>query len=50
MTDSFISPITASVTDIKVRKAVMTSRLREEQPAINAPAQDSIPGNGSGDQ
>lgn len=50
MTETFISPITGSVADVKVRKAFMTNRLREEQAAINAPAQDSIPGHGSGDQ
>lgn len=31
-------------------RSVMTSRYREQQPMINQPAQDTIPGEGSGDQ
>lgn len=37
-------------TDIKRVRTVMTPRRREEQPQVNQPEQDTIPGEGSGDQ
>lgn len=39
-----------SVTDITRIRGVMAHRYRESQPQINQPAQDTIPGKGSGDQ
>jgi hypothetical protein len=49
MTDQLPQP-TGSVTDIKRVRTVMTSRHREEQPQLNQPEQDTLPGTGSGDQ
>lgn len=37
------------VNDTAVR-TTMTHRYREVQPAVNQPAQDTVPGEGSGDQ
>lgn len=39
-----------SVSDITRVRGVMTHRYRETQPQVNQPAQDTIPGTGSGDQ
>lgn len=39
-----------TVTDITRVRGVMTHRYRESQPQVNQPAQDTIPGKGSGDQ
>lgn len=41
---------TGSVVDITRIRGVMTHRYRESQPQVNQPAQDTIPGAGSGDQ
>ncbi len=45
-----ISTPSGSVTDITRVRGVMTHRYRESQPQVNQPAQDTIPGEGSGDQ
>lgn len=39
-----------STTDITKVRGVMAHRYREAQPQVNQPAQDTIPGEGSGDQ
>lgn len=49
MSDELITPITDDPEEIKLRRRIMAHRLRKPQPAINAPAQDSVPGAGSGD-
>jgi hypothetical protein len=36
--------------DIKRVRTAMTARHREEQPQLNQPEQDTVPGEGSGDQ
>ena len=41
---------TGTVTDITRIRSVMSSRHREEQPQLNQPEQDTVPGTGSGDQ
>lgn len=35
--------------DLILKRGFTVARMRESQPAINAPAQDSVPGTGSGD-
>lgn len=49
MSDQLSKPAGTSV-DITRIRAVMTSRHREEQPQLNQPEQDTVPGEGSGDQ
>lgn len=49
MTEQIPKP-TGTVNDIKRVRTVMSSRHREEQPQLNQPEQDTIPGEGSGDQ
>lgn len=39
-----------TVSDITRVRGVMTHRYRESQPQVNQPAQDTVPGEGSGDQ
>jgi hypothetical protein len=39
-----------SVLDIQRVRTVMVHRFREEQPQVNQPAQDTIPGESSGEQ
>jgi|694.fasta_scaffold50811_6 hypothetical protein len=41
---------TGSVTDITRVRSVMSHRHREQQPQVNQPYQDTLPGAGSGDQ
>ena len=41
---------TGTVSDITRVRGVMSHRYRETQPQVNQPAQDTIPGAGSGDQ
>lgn len=41
---------TGTVADIIRVLGTMSHRFREQQPAINQPYQDTIPGAGSGDQ
>lgn len=41
---------TGSVTDITRVRQVMTPRHRDQQPQLNQPYQDTLPGAGSGDQ
>lgn len=50
MSDTPITAIPGPITDVKLVRRVTTHRLREDQPSLNAPEQDSIPGPGSGDQ
>jgi hypothetical protein len=46
-----IRPSTNSTAaDITRIRRTHTSRIREQQPAIGQPLQDSVPGTGSGDQ
>lgn len=46
----YIPSPSGTVSDItKVRK-VMAHRVREQQPQINEPSSDTVPGEGSGDQ
>lgn len=35
--------------ELILKRGFTVHRMRESQPAINAPAQDSVPGPGSGD-
>lgn len=39
-----------TVTDIKRVRGITVHRHREEQNQVNQPAQDTVPGTGSGDQ
>ena len=41
---------TGTVADITRVRSVMTRRHREQQPQVNQPSQDTLPGAGSGDQ
>ena len=41
---------TGTVADITRVRGVMTHRHREQQPEVNQPSRDTIPGAGSGDQ
>lgn len=41
---------TGTITDIKRVRTSMAHRYRETQPQVNQPAQDTITGEGSGDQ
>lgn len=41
---------TGGVDDIKRVRRVYVHRHREEQSQVNQPAQDTVPGEGSGDQ
>jgi hypothetical protein len=41
---------TGTVTDITSVRTVMSPRHREQQPQVNQPYLDTIPGAGSGDQ
>jgi hypothetical protein len=41
---------TGTVVDATQVRQVMAPRVRETQPQINQPYQDTIPGEGSGDQ
>lgn len=52
MSDTPIEPIEGTVASdqIILKRGFNVHRLRENQPAVNQPAQDSIPGAGSGDQ
>lgn len=51
MSDTPIEPIEDTTSDqIILKRGFSVHRLRENQPAVNQPAQDSIPGAGSGDQ
>ena len=45
-----ISVPTGTVSDITKVRSVMSHRHREQQPQVNQPYQDTIPGSGSGDQ
>lgn len=40
----------APVEQIILKRGFTVHRMRETQPVINAPAQDTIPGQGSGDE
>lgn len=37
-------------TEITRKRGIMAHRFREQQPQINEPSSDTIPGEGSGDQ
>lgn len=51
MSDTPIEPIEDGTSEqIILKRGFMVHRLRETQPAVNQPAQDSVPGAGSGDQ
>lgn len=50
MTERLIPLPTGSVTDITRVRTVMSHRHREDQPQVNQPEQDTVPGEGSGDQ
>lgn len=41
---------TGAVADITRTRGVTAHRFREQQPQINEPASDTIPGKGSGDE
>lgn len=41
---------TGNLTDATVVRTVMTPRHRDQQPQVNQPYLDTIPGTGSGDQ
>lgn len=41
---------TGSVADITRVRSVTVHRFREQQPQMNEPASDTLPGQGSGDQ
>lgn len=46
-----IRPSSNSTTaDITKIRRIHTSRMREQQPAVGQPLQDTVPGTGSGDQ
>ncbi len=46
-----IKPSTNSTTaDITRIRRIHTARMREQQPAVGQPLQDTVPGTGSGDQ
>jgi len=47
---SDLSSPEGTVTDITCLRRVMAHRYRESQPQVNQPAQDTLPGEGSGDQ
>jgi len=51
VTEERLLPVpSGTVTDIvRVRRAPV-GRFREQQPALNQPMQDTVPGSGSGDQ
>lgn len=49
--NKLIKPSNNSTTlDITKIRRVHTPRIREQQPAIGQPLQDTVPGTGSGDQ
>jgi hypothetical protein len=50
LTDRPIPRPVGSFTDITRVRTVMSHRHREDQPQINQPEQDTVPGTGSGDQ
>jgi len=41
---------TGTVEDITKIRSVMSHRFREQQPQMNEPSSDTIPGKGSGDE
>lgn len=41
---------TGTITDIKKVRGITVHRHREEQNQLNQPSQDTVPGEGSGDQ
>lgn len=50
MSDTPIDPVeNASAEEVLLKRGFTVHRLREPQPAVNQPAQDSVPGVGSGD-
>lgn len=42
--------INSTTADITKIRRIHTSRMREQQPAVGQPLQDTVPGTGSGDQ
>jgi hypothetical protein len=50
MTDRLLAVPVGTVLDITRVRSVTAHRHREEQPQVNQPEQDTIPGTGSGDQ
>ena len=50
MTDRPLATPVGTVLDITRVRSVTAHRHREEQPQVNQPEQDTIPGTGSGDQ
>ena len=51
MSDTPLDPLDdAPVEQIILKRGFTVHRMRETQPTINAPAQDTIPGAGSGDE
>lgn len=50
MTDRPLPLPEGTEADIIRRRGIMAHRFREQQPQINEPSSDTIPGEGSGDQ
>lgn len=50
MTDRPLSKPAGTVQDITCTKRTMTSRHREQQPSLNYPDQDTLPGEDSSDE
>ena len=50
MTERMLAVPAGTILDITRVRSVTSHRRREEQPQINQPEQDTIPGTGSGDQ
>jgi hypothetical protein len=48
--DSGLLKPSGTVVDIKKVRNITVHRHREEQPQMNQPTQDTVPGAGSGDQ
>lgn len=50
MTGAITPDESAEPDDLILKRGFTVHRLRETQPAINEPSQDSVPGAGSGDE
>lgn len=50
MDERLLPEPTGTVTDITKIRTVMAHRFREQQPQMNQPSSDTLPGEGSGDQ
>lgn len=49
MSDQITPILDAPEDEILLKRRITVHRMRETQPLVNAPAQDTIPGAGSGD-